>query len=182
MYFDDIMDWRKRYQDKEFDKIDGDLKLVIHMPTSTTLELSFDPQEDELKCKFEVVREQEPKMSVFDLPPPIFPARIVVLTFEVLRYEKVHVIFAGNTRPFQANFVRHNIKGKTVKAGPEDPHGEYLRVMENLSVADERKCVEHLNVVFDDILQNSPVLIRVKETEQNVDKLIKIIDHFKEKG
>ena len=38
MYFDDIMDWRKRYQDKEFDNIEGGLKIVIHVPTSATLE------------------------------------------------------------------------------------------------------------------------------------------------
>ena len=100
----------------------------------------------------------------------------------MLRYEKVHVIFAGNTRPFQANFVSHNIKGKIVKTDPEDPHGEYMRVMENLSLADESKCVERLNVVFDDILQNSPVVIRVKETKHDLEKLMKIIDHFKAKA
>jgi len=179
MYFDDIMDWRSRYEDAEFEKIGGDIKIVVHMSTSTTLELSFNAAEDELKCEFEVVREEVPKMSVFDLPPPIFPARIVILTFQVLEPEKVHAIFAGNTQPFKAGFVKHGIKGKTVRIDPDDPYGEYMHVIEHLSLAEERTCVERLKSVFEDVLQNSPVVIRVKETEHDLEKLKKVVDYFK---
>ena len=66
----------------------GDVKIVVHMPTSAKLDLSFNAEEDELKCEFEVVREEVAKMSVFDLPPPIFPARLVILTFQMLGPEK----------------------------------------------------------------------------------------------
>ena len=179
MYFDDIMDWRKGYQDAEFEKIEGDIKIVIHMQTSATLQLSFDAAEDELKCQFEVMREEVATMSVFDLPPPIFPARIVALTFQVLGPEKVHAIFSGNTKPFQAGFVKQGIKGKSVKIDPEDPYGEYMRVLEHLSLADESKCVECLKGLFEDVLQNSPVVIRVKETKIDLEKLKKVVDHFK---
>ena len=179
MYFDDIMDWRKRYEDADFEKIGGDAKIVVHMPTSAKLELSFNAEEDELKCEFEVVREEVAKMSVFDLPPPIFPARIVILTFEMLGPGKAHAIFAGNTKPFQAGFVKHGIKGKTVKIDPEDPYGEYLRVLEHLSLAEEWKCVGRLKSVFEDILLNSPVVIRATETLHDLEKLRKVVDHFK---
>ena len=114
MYFDDLMNWRKGSANEDLEKIVGDIKIVIHMQTSVALQLSLDAEEDELKCHFEIVRDDVPTMSVFDLPPPIFPARIVILTFQVLEPEKVHAIFVGNTRPFQAGFVKHNIKGETV--------------------------------------------------------------------
>ena len=54
-----------------------------------------------------------------------------------------------------------------------------MRVMENLSLAEESKCVEQLKVVFEDILQNSPVVIRVKETPHDLEKLKKVVNYFK---
>jgi hypothetical protein len=149
------------------------------MKTSAALQLTLDPKEDELKCHFEMVREDVPTMSVFDLPPPIFPGRIVILTFQVLEPEKVHAIFVGNTSPLQAGFVKHNIKGKTVKLVPEDPYGDYMRVLEYLSLADEEKFVEQLKGIFEDVLQNSPLVIRVKESKHDLEKLKKAMDHFK---
>jgi hypothetical protein len=107
MYFDDMMHWRKGFENGDLEKIVGDIKIVIHMQTSAALELSLDP-----RGHFEMVREEVPTMSVFDLPPPIYPARIVILTFQVLEPEKAHGIFVGNTKPVQAGFVKHNIKGK----------------------------------------------------------------------
>ena len=179
MYFDDIMDWRKGYQDAEFEKIEGEIKIVIHILKTSSLELKLHPEEDELKCRFEVVREEQTTMSVFDLPPPIFPARIVVLTFQVLAPEKVHAVFSGNTKPFQAGFVRHGIKGKSVKIDPQDPYGEYLRVLEHLDLADENKCMEHLKNMFDDVLLGSPIVIRVKETKHDLENLKTVVNHFK---
>ena len=58
-----------------------------------------------------------------------------------------------------------------MKIDPEDPYGEYLRVLEHLSLAEEWKCVGCLKSVFEDILQNSPVVIRVKETPHDLEKL-----------
>ena len=31
MYFDDLMAWRKGFQSEDFEKIENDIKVVIHM-------------------------------------------------------------------------------------------------------------------------------------------------------
>ena len=66
-----------------------------------------------------------------------------------------------------------------MKIDPEDPYGENLRVLEHLSLAEEWKCVGRLKSVFEDVLQNSPVVIRVKESRHDLEKLKKVVDYFK---
>ena len=75
--------------------------------------------------------------------------------------------------------MKHGDTGKSAKVDPLDPYGEYMRVLEHLSLRDEDKCVERLNVFFEDVLQDSPVVIRVKETTHDLETLIKFMDHFK---
>ena len=178
MYFDDLMAWRKDYQDDEFEKIIGKIKIVIHMLDSSTLDLKFDIDEDELKCEIEVVKEKSAMMSVFDLPPPHFPPRIVVLTFELVNPDKVHLIFSGNTKPFQANFVKRNIKGTSLKAKPEDTYGEYLRVLEHLDIKDEAKAVATLKDLLDKCLLESPVSLRCQDTKLDRENLEQVVAHF----
>jgi hypothetical protein len=52
MYFDDLMAWRKDYQDEHFEKVEGDIQIVIHMMASAGMSLVFDKVEDELQCDF----------------------------------------------------------------------------------------------------------------------------------
>ena len=179
MYFDDLMAWRKDYQDEEFEKIVGKIKIVIHMLDSSALDLKFDADEDELKCEFEIMKETSAFMSVFDLPPPHFPARIVVLTFEVVSSDKVHLIFSGNTKPFQANFVERGIKGNSVKLNADDAYGEYMRVLEHLDVKDEQKAVATLKDLLYNCLLESPVCVRCKATKHDKENLYQVIAHFK---
>ena len=178
MYFDDLMAWRKDFHDDEFEKIIGKIKIVIHMLDSSTLDLKFDIDEDELKCEIEVVKEKSAMMSVFDLPPPHFPPRIVVLTFELVNPDKVHLIFSGNTKPFQANFVKRNIKGTSLKAKPEDTYGEYLRVLEHLDIKDEAKAVATLKDLLDKCLLESPVSLRCQDTKLDRENLEQVVAHF----
>ena len=181
MYFDDLMAWRKDYYDDEFEKIEGDnISIVIHMLPTATFNLAFDRERDELKCGFEVVKEAEQMMSLFDLPPPHFPARIIVLTFQVLEPKKVHAIFSGNTKPFQANFVQRGIKGKSIKMDPADLYGEYYRVKEYLSLEDEVACVAVLRDLFENCLLSSPVVVRLKDTKHDTEQLQKVIANFKD--
>ena len=46
-------------------------------------------------------------------------------------------------------------------------------------MAEEWKCVGRLKSVFEDILRNSPVVIRVKETPHDLEKLKKVVNYFK---
>lgn len=180
MYFDDLMAWRKGFQSADFEEIEKDIKIVIHMLKSSTLELKFDPAEDELKCSFEVVKEDQALMSLFDLPPPVFPGRIVIMTFELLSPGKAHVVFSGNTKPFQTNFIKRNIKGKSVKLEATDAYGEYLRVLEHLSLEDANACAAKLTDIFEECLQRSPVVVRVKETKHDLEKLKSAVENFKD--
>ena len=66
-----------------------------------------------------------------------------------------------------------------MKIDPQDPYGEHMRVMEHLSLAEESTCVARLKSVFEDVLQNSPVVIRVKESRHDLGKLKKVVDYFK---
>ena len=179
MYFDDIMAWRKGVQNEEFEKIDGDIQIVIHMLNSATLELKLDPKEDELKCNFQIVQEDKAFMSLFDLPPPVFPARIIIATFELLSPGKSHVVFSGNTKPFQNNFVNRSIKGRAVKLGAMDVYGEYFRVLEHLSLEDTSAGALKLQDIFEECLQKSPVVVRVKETKHDLENLKKMMENFK---
>jgi hypothetical protein len=47
-----------------------------------------------------------------------------------------------------------------------------MRVLGYHSLADEEKFVE-------DVIQNSPLVIRVKESKHDLEKLKKAVDHFK---
>ena len=93
---------------------------------------------DELKCGFEVVKEAKQVRSLFDLPPPHYPARIVVLTFEVLEPRKFHAIFTCNTKPFQANFAQRGTKGKSIKIKSTDVYVESFREQEYPSLGNEK--------------------------------------------
>jgi hypothetical protein len=178
MYLDDLFDWRKDYKDEEFEKVEGPIKIVIHMLKSASLSLQLDATSDELKCVFEVVKEDDMMMSVFDLPPPVFPPRIVILTFQVQTPDKVHLVFSGNTKPFQEGFVKRGIKGRSVKLNPTDPYGEYLRVQEGVSLADKQACVDYLKDIFQECLQGSPVIVRVKATKFDLEKLKSVLSEF----
>ena len=180
MYFDDMMAWRKDFQNEEFERIDDDIEIVIHMLKSSTLALELDPEEDELQCSFQIVREDRVFMSVFDLPPPVFPCRIVVLTFELLSPAKAHAVFSGNTKPFQNNFIQRSIKGTNVKLDPTDIYGEYFRVLEHVNLEDATTGVRVLTDIFEGCLQKSPVVVRMKETKYDTEQLKKVMAKFKD--
>ena len=180
MYFDDLMAWRKDYQDEEFEKIGGDnISIVIHMLSNATFNLVLHQGHDELQCGFEILKEDEQMMSLFELPPPHFPSRIVVLTFELLGPKKAHAVFSGNTKPFQMNFVRREIKGAVKKINSTDAYGEYYRVKEYISLEDEMKCVGVLRDLFENCLLSSPVVVRLKSTHHDKEQLQKIMANFK---
>ena len=157
-----------------------DIEIVIHMLKSSTLALEFDPEEDELQCSFKIVKEDHAFMSVFDLPPPVFPARIVVVTFELLSPAKAHVVFSGNTKPFQRNFIQRNIRGTVVKLDVTDIYGEYFRVLEHVNLEDTTAGITVLKDMFEECLENSPIIVRAKETKHDTENLKDIMRNFKD--
>jgi hypothetical protein len=167
MYFDDLMAWRQNYSDEHLDRIAKPIEILIHMEETPSLELTFDKQEDELKCVFNIAKEKKNFMSVFDMPPPIFPGRLVVMTFELLASDRCHIVFSGNTKPFQKGFEARGIKGASVKTNPGDAYGEYFRVLEHVALTNEEKTVKYLQEIVEEVMQESPMIIRMKFTDHD---------------
>ena len=177
MYFDDVISWRSEYEDETFDPIAEKPKIFVYVSPDETLAL--DKQTDELKCDFEVVKKAEHTFTVFDLPPPTFPNRIVVLTFELLSATQAHLIFSGNTKPFQAGFGALKIKGKSVLVNPNDKFKEFFRVREDMDLTDEDACASELKNIFEvGCLQSSPVVVRIQETKHVISAVQKIMACF----
>ena len=135
---------------------------------------------DKTNCKFTVSSTPPTPMSVFHAPPPIYPARIVVLTFELASVDTAHIIFSGNTRPFQKFFAKLGIPGQTFKVDPEAELGEYFRVMQNVSIADASKAASTIkDILGDKCLQQTPVILRAKETDEDVAMLAALVQELK---
>ena len=172
------MAWRSNVANEIFEKLEHKPKIVVHILNSADLQLTLDTTEDELKCAFEVLKVNVMERSVFDLPPPTFPTRITILSFEMVSEEKAHAVFGGNTKPFQAGFVQLKIKGRSVKASPTDQYGEFYRVMEHVDLLDDEGCFKRLEDIVTNCLKGSPVVVRVAETNIDTVNLSKVLAKF----
>jgi hypothetical protein len=167
MHVDDVLDWRTTFSDDMLEPLAALPKVTVHVPAHFALELSA--VDDELKCNFEIKKELSEKLTVFDVPPPTFPSRIVILTFELLSDTTAHAIFSGNTKPFQTGFGKLKIRGTSVKLQPTDEYGEFFRVREpayNLSAL--TACTDELKMILGNgCLKSSPVIIRMNNATKS---------------
>ena len=114
MYFDDLMFFRTNFADAEFDALGSDLKIVLRLSARISDTFQLDAKEDELLCYRSVARYDvgaTRPMLVFALHPPsaTYPLRLILMTLELTAHNRMHVIFGGNTKPFQAEFFREEI-------------------------------------------------------------------------
>ena len=164
MYFDDLMYFRTTHSDAEFDALEPDLKIVLRLPAGLPDRFQLDAREDELLCAWSVETQASGAswpVRVFDLPPPSpNPLRFILMTLELTAANKMHVIFGGNMKPFQAEFTTQEIKLKVQKMTGL-AYAEYYRVMENVQIdPGATSCVEKLQQVLENILYSSPVIIQ----------------------
>ena len=166
LYFDDLMAFRRGLCDVDFGKIEVPMKILIHMLDSdgARVQLKLDKEQDQLECEFVVLKEVVTFMSVFDLPPPTFPSRLVTVSFEMLTDTKANVIFGGNTKPFQVGFVQRNVGLCSLKMDAKDTYAEYFRVLKDVDVSTTQICSETLEDLLDACLQGAPVVVRIKKT------------------
>ena len=107
--------------------------------------------------------------------------RLVVSTSATLRKINGHMYFSGNTKPFQAGFVGLKIKGHTYKKSAEDAYGEYFRAIRGVNLSEADNVFDHLkDVLGDKCLHASPVVVRVKETQQDTSNVKKILSKLEE--
>ena len=170
MYFDDLLFWRSTHDDEVFDPLEKVPDVKVQVEPGFALALS--QEADELRCQFEVTEVADDATSVFDLPPPTYPLRIVVMTFEMVGTHEAHIIFSGNTKPFQSGFIDKKIKGSSVKQNPSDVYGEYFRVLPNQSLkADAGTAAEVRKILGPAVLCSSPVVVRMKPSQHNTQAL-----------
>ena len=132
MYIDDVVAWRATFSDAVFEPLAAKPKIIMHVPSDYMLKL--DTAADELKCTFEVKTVPSGKLTVFDVPPPTFPLRTVVLTFELVSDTSAHAIFSGNTKPFQSGFGNLKIRGTSMKLQPTDSYAKFSVFASLLSI------------------------------------------------
>jgi hypothetical protein len=175
MYYDDIIAWRCDYSDETFEPIAEKPKIFLHVPADYPLEL--DPKEDELKCLFEIQKDAAPQLSVFDVPPPTFPHRIVVMTFQLVSSTVTNIIFSGNTKPFQTQFAGLGIKGKGMQVLPDDKFPEFFRCIEDRQLTKAENLLNELkNILGAGCLKSSPVIVRIKPTKYDTANAKKIFE------
>ena len=164
MYLDEVLAWRAGFSDETFTALAGVPKIVVYAPKE--LGLAIDADEDEVKCSFELKDASESAMTVFDMPPPVYPARLVVLTFQVVNAETAHCVFGGNTKPFQEGFIRMQIPGQVFRDDPNDRFGQYYRTLKDMKVANVKECLDTLGEIYGEkCLKHSPMIVRKKESK-----------------
>ena len=171
MYWDDIMSFRKQFSNDEFDPVDPEFKIIVHAPEEFVTQISLQPDKDELSCGWSLRSYENSSkdwaVEIFELPAPVFPPRVVVLTFELIAVDKGHAFFGGNTKPFQDGFVCEKIKLRTAQSGGK-AYPEYYRVLEHMSFNEEQKCVERLSKIFAEVLHDSPVVIKINNQFEEI--------------
>jgi hypothetical protein len=184
MYFDDLMSFRSRHSDSEFDEIGSTLQIVLRMGAGIADALKLDQKEDELLCRWSVEKEEDETtwpVRVFDLPPPnpTYPLRFIIMTMELTAADKMNVIFGGNTKPFQAEFNTEDIKLKVQKIS-DSAYPEYYRVIEHVKIdEDVTECVEKLTHVLEKILHGSPVMVQLNVKTHDTELVQKVITEIK---
>ena len=181
MYIDNVIDWRTTLEESPFEPLASKPKITIHVPADYPLEL--DATADELKCSFELKKGASGKLTVFDIPPPTFPSRIVIATFELVSDTTAHVIFSGNTKPFQSGFGNLKIRGTSLKLKPTDAYAEFFRVREPAyDLSKKEECVRELkSILGNGCLKSSPVIVRLKNQKKyETEAMLAVIEELKE--
>jgi len=158
MFLDDYFKFRLSFECAGLETLPALPELEIYV--SPGVELEIDQVTDEMHCPFSVVHAQHSDMSVFHLPPPaIFPNRVVILSIEMVTTDEIHMVFSGNTKPFQADFVAKQIKLTShLKEGEQ--YAEHYRVVKNFSIADSAEAGTYVKKIHEECLWKSPLVVR----------------------
>jgi hypothetical protein len=157
MFFDDVWKFRLSYSDQTFDMLPSLPHLMIKVEPG--VEMTIDADTDAMNCPFEITEGKHPHMSLLHVPPPVYPARHVVLTIEVVTEALAHLIFNGNTKPFQAGFEK---QGMTLKTMPQKPYPEYFRILRNFEVSNPiSACAALSKICGEEVFFDAPLVLRV---------------------
>ena len=110
------------------------------------------------------------------LPPPVYPARNIVVGLEVVDEDLMHVVVSGNNKAFSRQLANLGFQPKTKQTGEAYP--EYFRTMANVQLNEEAN-VEQLfkNLAGQAGFAGSPVILRTEASTINSDKLLALIEN-----
>ena len=174
LYLDELWYRRVNLNDERFEP----LSAVPSVKVYTTTDLSFDTA-DELKLNIEVVQEVFSGVTVFDLPPPNFPARVVTLTFEMVSESIVHIVFAGNLLAFSEGFAAAKVLGDYHTANGRQ-YPDFHRFIRNESISNVKDAQDKMNFILNELLAGVPVILRAKESEISLEPLQQVLSIYKE--
>ena len=145
------------------------------------MNLVIDAVADEMHCPFALYQGNFFEMTLFHLPPPCFPTRIVVMTMEMITKDEVHLVFSGNTKPFKNGFF--DLGAKLAKADSADQnYPEYYRVWRNVCLKDVTKAIGFLEKIMGtQCLDHSPVMVRINnDADSSLSNVQQCLDHVKD--
>jgi len=176
MFFDELISWRCEFSDEDFDKITDPPKLMIHL--FDNCDLSID-ETDNMLCEFEIIDSGEkPKdISVYDMPPPCFPPRLVILTVTATSDQYGCLCWSGGTKPFSDGFNNLKIKrSQEVKNG----NTEWYRVKHNVDFSNKTEVVTQLqDVLGSQCLSASPTIVKFRPQHFKPDLFVKALTELK---
>ena len=121
----------------------------------------IDKEKDECSCQFSVSESVEAGFSCFHLPPPVYPARFVVLTIQAIAKDKIHLMFGGNTKPFAAMFLTqgYSLK-KREDANHKDPYPDFFYVKKTVDISGESERESLVDAICTKLVLKSPLFVR----------------------
>lgn len=134
MFLDDVFHFRLSFSSETLQPIPKLPDIVVGTPEAYGLQING--TEDDTKCSFSVKEGYTDNASMFDLSPPIYPGHHLVLTVEPTSRTKAHLIFSGNTKPFQEAFVGAQFK-LTHFQKEGNVYKDYYRVLESADLSKE---------------------------------------------
>ena len=140
-------------------------KLDIHIEEDAVDTFTLTQEEDEMKCPVTVTFEALAAKDMLGLPPPVYPARTVIVQFEIVSKTLVNVIVLGNTKPFSAGLAKLGFLLKS-KQNEGDAYPEYFRTLANVDMTQTQKMEDMLDAMAGaEVLCGSPCVVRSLSTE-----------------
>ena len=177
MHLDNVFHFRLTHRPEDMDPLPTLPHLEIGFPDD--MDLVIDAVADEMHCPFTLCQGQCFQMSVFHLPPPCFPSRNVVMTVEMVTMDEVHLVFSGNTKPYQQGFFDLGAKLATVDS-PHRTYPEYYRVWRNMNLQNSSKTIAFFDKVLStQCLAHSPIMVRINnDAGTSLRKVHEFLDHI----
>ena len=180
MFLDDVWQFCLTFQDDRVKKLSSVPDVVVHVPPDYVLQI--DQVTDECACSFSVVETANKSFSYFHLPPPIYPSRFVVLNIQPVSAEKVHLVFGGNTKPFNTGFAEQDFSFKKKDGATEKDYAEYFQVKLNATIDDMSMHDSLVKSICTDVLLDSPLFVRCPLGDGSVGALSNLLATFKKRG